>query len=171
MLVYVVAPRDSESGFDEIDSVILSDDKIAVGAKAFRCVKMTPEDAEKDPIVSDNGKEVPRFVLITPDYDYVKVVEGSHLGVSGMYSAMKTVAGKSYKTNFDRNVRALVKLLNEFDKIANERKLLEDKAGRNDKPSPADERKLAREREELDKREKEANEQRDSLLKFELREA
>lgn len=169
MLVYIVDESVSNE-FDKVESVILTDDKVAVGTKAFRCIKVPSSQAESDPLLADNGRETPRFVLITPDYETVKVVEGSRLSVSGLYSAMKSVAKKSYEQNFDKNIRELVRLLNEFDKINNERGLLDAKVERmGDKVTPSDERKIAREREELAERETEANEARDELLTFELK--
>lgn len=168
--IYVTAGGES-GGFDKIENVILTDDKIAVGANAFRCVKMTQEQVENDPLLAEAGKDVPRFIFVSHDYETVKPLEGRRISVSGTYSTMKKVAKKSYKTNFDKNVRSLVKLLNEFDKINNERGLLDAKEERMKNPTPADTRKLAKEREELDEREKKANERRDDLMSFELRTA
>jgi hypothetical protein len=168
--VYVASGASTE-GFDKVESVVLTDDKIAVGSNAFRCVKMTPEQAASDPLLAGTGSAVPRFVFVSHDYQTVEVLHGRTISVSGTYGAMKKVAKKSYETNFDKNVRALVKLLNEFDKIANERGLLDAKVERDPNASPADQRKIAQERDALAAREKEANALRDELLRFQLRTA
>jgi hypothetical protein len=173
MWIYVTAAGSggTTGEFDKIESVVLTDDKIAVGANAFRCIKMTPEAVEADPLLAEAGSEVPRFIFVSHDYQEVDVLEGRKISVSGTYAAMKGAAKASYTTNFDKNVRALVKLLNEFDKINNERGLLDAKAERLKDPTQADTRKIDQEREALAEREKAANEERDALLKFELRAA
>ncbi|MHC5011443.1 MAG: hypothetical protein ACYTG6_10900 [Planctomycetota bacterium] len=170
LLVYVTPPADAEEGFNKIEQVVLTDDKIAVGTKAFRCIKISAENAAADPLLAEAGKEAPRFVLITPDYEYTKVLEGRRISVSGMYGAMKAVAKKSYRTNFDKNIRNLVKLLNEFDKINNERALIDAKEERLENPTKADLAKIEKAREELAAREREAAERKEELLTFELKE-
>jgi hypothetical protein len=167
MLVYVQDNSTEEQAFDKIEKVVLADDKVAIGSNAFRCVKISAEDAEKDPLLQ--GKELPRFVFLSPSYDVVEVLEGRKISVSGMYGAMKKAAKASYSTDFDKNVRALLKLLNEFDKINNERKVLDAKIERETKPTPADERKFAEAKKELDERQSKAEDERKELLSFEIR--
>jgi hypothetical protein len=168
--IYVTADASEEDGgFDKVESVIFNDDKVAVGANAFLCIRMTAEEAEAHPVVSEHGSEAPRFVFISHDFEEIEVLEGRRLGVAATYRTMKQIARASYTTNFDRNIRDLVRLLNEFDKIANERALLDEKAERD--PTPAEMRRIEREREELAEREREANERKAELLAFELREA
>jgi hypothetical protein len=167
MIVYVMDNSTEEEAFDKIEKVVLADDKVAIGSNAFRCVKVTAEDAEKDPLLQ--GKDLPRFVFLTPEYEVVQTLEGKKISVSAMYGAMKKTAKSSYEQDFDKNVRALLKLLNEFDKINNERKVLEAKAEREDKPTPAEERKLADARKELDERQAKADAEKKELLAFQLR--
>jgi hypothetical protein len=134
------------------------------------CVKVSPSAAEEDPILSKQGKEVPRFVFISPDWSEIDVVEGRKVSVSGVYNVMKSFAKKYIQGNFDKDVRELRDILNEFDKIANERKLLDEKQKREgDDATPATLKKIERERAELDEREKKANEKRDAILKFEVK--
>lgn len=167
MLVYVPHPGDEEPN-EKIEKVTLDQDKIRVGCKYFRCIKMTAEAAAEDRLIAETGDEFPRMVLITPDYEVVKVLEGK-ISASKLYAAMKKTARKSYEGNFDKSVKSVIKLLGEFDKIANERDVLKNKEERGVNAAQA--KKIAKEREELDEREKEAVAQKEELLKPELRSA
>src|SRR5437773_11841278 len=56
------------TGIDTVEKVILEDDRIKLGARAFHAVKMTPEDAKADTLLADKrGKEVPRIIFVTAD--------------------------------------------------------------------------------------------------------
>jgi len=166
MLVYIADPTASD-GFDKVEKIVLTDDKIAVGCKAFACIRMTPEQAAQDAILAKAGKETPRFVFISADYKSVEVLEGSKLSIGGLFGEMKTQFKKHYAGDLEKNVKALIKVLSEFDKISNERSQLEEKKAREEKPSPADQNEWKKTAEELATREKEANGERDRLLKFE----
>ena len=167
MLVWIQHPSDDEPN-EKIAKITLDPDKIRVGCSLFRCVKMTAEAASADPLLADTGKKYPRMVLITPDYDVVATLQGK-ISSSKLFAAMKKTAAKSYKCNFDKNVKGVIKLLGEFDKIANERDVLKTKEEKGVKPAVA--KKIAKELEELDEREKEATEKRDELLKPDLKTA
>jgi hypothetical protein len=60
-------------------------------------------------------------------------------------------------------------VLNEWDKIARERTAVEERKAREEEPTPDDAMKTQKELADLDAREKKANEQRDLLMKFELK--
>jgi hypothetical protein len=168
LAVYVTTP-DSTAAFDKFDKVVLTDDKVAIGLKAFTTIKMSPEDAAKDPLFAGKGKEVPRFYFVSPDYKDVAVLEGSKLSVAGFYGAMKAEAKKHFKGDFDKAVRTMRDVLNEWDKISKERAVLEEKKAREENPTPADVKEMQKDFADLDTREKKANEQKDTLMKFELK--
>src|SRR5688572_4750985 len=65
-LAIYVTTADSTPTFDKFDKVVLTDDKITIGLKAFQTIKMSPQDAEKDPLLAGKGKEVPRFYFVSP---------------------------------------------------------------------------------------------------------
>lgn len=167
MLVWIQDPVDEEAN-EKIARVVLDPDKIRVGCSFFACVKMTAEAAEADPLLAESGRKFPRMVFISPDYRIVKVLEGK-ITSSKLYGAMKKAAGKAYKGNFDKNVKRVIKLLGELDKIDNERRILAKKEEKDLKPAQV--KKIAKEREELDEREKEALEKRSELLNPKLKRA
>jgi hypothetical protein len=159
------------SDTEKIDKVILYNNDVCIGMWAFTCVKMTPAQVAADPLIADAGKATPRLLFVSHDYADVEVLEDSKLSASKVYDAMKKFAKKAYKTNFDKNVQAMGKILIEWDKINNQRKVLEEKEKREGADmSPADRKKIAKEREEIEKAQKEADEKKESLLRFELRE-
>lgn len=166
MLVYIADPAASE-GFDKVEKVVMTEDKIVIGTKAFTCVRMTPEQADQDELLVKAGKGAPRVVFISADYQDVEALEGDKLSIGKMWGEMNAQFKKHYKGDLEKNVKAMLKVLGEFDKIANERKLIEEKKARADKPSDADKKEWDKESKELDAREKAANAERDALLKFE----
>jgi hypothetical protein len=166
MMIYIADPAVTD-GFNKVEQVVLTDDKVAVGTRAFRCIKMTPEQAGQDRLLKEAGKELPRVVFVTADYAKVEVVEGGKLSVGGLWSEMQAQYKKHYKGDLEKNVKSLIKVLGEFDKIANERKMLDEEKARTEKPSDKDQAEWKKAADELKEREQKANEQRDTLLKFE----
>src|SRR5688572_17779199 len=127
----ILVANEDEGSFDQVKKVILADDKVAIGSHAFVCAKMTPDQAKEDPLLSEKGgKEIPRIVLVSPDYKTVTPVEKGRLTVGGVYDAMKATANKHYKGDFDKAVKELRSVLNEYDKVAGDKNTLEEKEKR-----------------------------------------
>jgi hypothetical protein len=122
-LVLVVEDGGGEET-DKIEGVILKDERIALGAKAFRAVRMSPEDASNDPILSKNGKHTPRFVLVSADYKSVTVLEDNRLSISAIWDGMKSHAGKFYAASLETTVKEMRSLMLDYDKIDGERTIL-----------------------------------------------
>ena len=163
VLVYVPAMDNGE--FDKAEKVVLMDDKVCIGMWAFKCVKMSDEDAKADPLF-EKGDELPRFYVVHRDLSKVKLIEGGDMSAKKLFSAMESAANDAYKQKLEKSVKAMLKVLNEYDKLANERKVLAEKQARNDGEMDA---KMERDLAELDEREKAAKEEHEELLRFELR--
>ena len=171
MFIYVTDGA-SDGGFDKVEKVILDDNKVLVGMKAFKCVKMSPSDVNDDPLLASEGKELPRFLFVSRDYSKVKVVEGSRMKTKNVYNMMKKFASKEYKTNFDKQIKATLKLLIEFDKINGAMKTLKAKEARlGSDITKGEAKKIAAEKEELEERQKAADDKRKTLQTFELKKA
>lgn len=166
MLVYVASATPAE-GFDKVEKVVLTEDKIVIGSKAFLCVRMNEEQAAQDPILAEAGKGAPRIVIISADYKDVDTLEGDKISIGRMWDAMRASYKSHFKGDLEKMSKSMLKVLGEFDKIANERKILEEKKARADKPSDADKKEWDKDAKELSAREKAANAERDALLKFE----
>ena len=170
MMIYVTDGAE-DSGFDKVEKVILMDSKVCVGMWAFKCIKMSPSDVRDDPLLSGHGTETPRFIFVSHDYEDVDDVEGSKLKTKSVYETMKKFAKKAYTTNFDKNVKATLKVLIEFDKINNGKKVLDEKEKRlGSDISKGDAKKIADEKDELEERQKKADAEWAELRKFELKE-
>lgn len=167
MMVYVSDPSGGGESFDKVEKVVLTDDRVCVGSKAFTLIKMTPEQAGEDRLLSAAGKDVPRIVLVSADYQDVTVLEGGKLSVGDLWKAMQSHFRKAYEGDLEKNVKSLLKVMLEFDKLAKARTVQEDKEKRSEKPTAADKAEWAESKKDLDEREKKAEKERDALLAFE----
>ncbi|MHC5011391.1 MAG: hypothetical protein ACYTG6_10630 [Planctomycetota bacterium] len=140
VVVYVCDPSSDCDEAENLEDVVFANEKIGLAVKAFRTIKMTPEDVERDPILQDNGTSVPRLLVVDPVKERVKVLEKGRLKASTFFSTMKTIANRFYKERLDKLVKEHLKLLTERDQLSNEIKVLEDKEER----AADDEAKLAR---------------------------
>ena len=55
IVVYVCDEAAGCEGFDKLEEVVLKDEKVALGMKAFRTVKMHPDHAAVDPVTKGPG--------------------------------------------------------------------------------------------------------------------
>jgi hypothetical protein len=153
-------------GFDKIEKVVMTEDKILIASRAFQCIRLSPEKAAEDKLISEAGKETPRIVFVSPDYKDTLVIEGSKLSVSTLYKAMTAQFKKFYEGDLNKNVESMLKVLLEFDKIGGARRVQEEKEARESKPTDADRADWAKTKKELDERQAKAEKERDALLKF-----
>jgi hypothetical protein len=123
---FLVLVADAGGGdeVEKIDNVVLKDERIAIGSRAFRAVRMSPEDASSDPILSKAGKTAPRFVIVSADYKSTTVIEDNRLSISSLWDAMKAQASKFYANSLDATVKDMRELMREYDKIDGERTIL-----------------------------------------------
>jgi hypothetical protein len=130
VVVYVCDEAAGCEGFDKLEEVVLKDEKVALGMKAFKTVKMHPDHAALDPVLEGKGKAVPRMLIVDPTKLKVTVLEKSKLKASALYGALKKVSGKVYKEKLDKIVKSHLKLLTEQDQLANAEKVLAEKVAR-----------------------------------------
>lgn len=165
-LIYVADTAAADVSFDPVEKVILEDDRVRLGCKAFHAVRMSPDDAKADPLLADKGgKALPRFIFVTADQKTIKALEGGSLKLGEVWSTMKATANKHYKQDLESVIKELKGVLNEFDKLNKERSVLDDKEKRlTDKGlSDADKKDIEAKRADIDARQKKAEAQRDKL--------
>lgn len=167
VMIWIEDPADAEEN-DKVLKIAFDPDKVRVGAYYFRRVKMTKDKAAEDPLLAEEGKKFPRLVFLGVDGSVAEVLEGK-ISSSKIFDAMKSVAKETYEGSFEKNVKDVIKLLGELDKIADERKAIEEKEKKDLKEAEA--KKLAKEKQELESREKEVLDQRKELLSPTLRTA
>src|SRR5262245_16190192 len=79
-MLYITDAGAATTGFDTVEKVILEDDRVNLGTHAFHAVKMSSDDATKDPLLAEKGgKAVPRIVFVSADFKSVKPLEGGSL--------------------------------------------------------------------------------------------
>ena len=120
----------SMSDFDKIQEVVFKNEKIGLAMKAFHAYRISPEDADGDAILADQGKDTPRLLVVDPTKEKVTVLEEKKIKVSPLFKAMKGVSNRFYKEKLDKLVKTHLKLLTEQDQLANEVKVLADKKAR-----------------------------------------
>jgi len=166
MIVYIVEQGDAAA--TKIDKIALDGDKVRVGSNFFRCAKISPEKAKNDPLLEKFAEKAPCFVFVSTNLDVVEKLHGKKISGSKIFKAMQKTAKKSYdKLNLGKNVKAMLKVLNELDKISGERGVLDEKEARG--PNPGEMKKIAKERKELDERQEEALESKKDLLIIKLK--
>jgi hypothetical protein len=163
--VYVQDPTaGNTSEFDKVEKVVLQDERVAYGARAFTCVKVSPDDAKADPILSKHGKEFPRFVFVSADYKKAMAFEKNRLTASNVYDGMKAAADKFYAKTLDSCVKEMKDILVEVDKIWAERKTLTEKLERlQEKGTDAEKKEVAAKIAALDERQKKADDRQATL--------
>jgi hypothetical protein len=151
VVVYVCDMAGGCEGFDKLEEVVFKNEKVALGLKAFRTVKMDSANVESDPLLKDEGTEVPRLLVVDPVKEKVTVLEKGKLKANTLFSALKSTSARYYEENLDKVVKDHLKLLTERDQVSNELKVLQDKEGRS--ADDADKlAKLKEERAEVEKR-------------------
>jgi len=169
MFVYVT-DGGSEGAYDKIEKVVLDNNKVLVGMKAFKCVKMSPSDVNDDPLLSGHSKDDRYFLFVSRDYKKITVIDSKKMKAKKVYDAMKKHAKREYSTKFDKNVKATLKLILEFDKINNGIKVLTQKKDRlGSDISKSDSKKIAKELAELAEAQKAADTKKAELLTFALK--
>jgi hypothetical protein len=125
--IVLVGEQGGGDEMDKLENVVFKDERIAIGSRAFRAVRITPEEASNDPLLAKHGKESVRLLFISADYTKVTVLEKNKLSVGSTWDAMKATAGKFYAKSLDTTVKDMRDVMLEFDKIDAERTLLRTK--------------------------------------------
>ena len=147
LLVYVCSDEPC-SDSEKFESVALKNEKLALGMRAFRCVRMSAEQIGDDPVFAEKGKTLPRILLIDPIKLKAKVIESKDLSATKIFRTMKRVSASFWKEKLDTVVGKHLKLLTEQDRLANAEKTLAAKQARakdNEKKS----KKIQKERDEI----------------------
>ncbi len=102
---------------ERLEEKVWKDKKVALASKAFRMVRMSPEDAADESLLKGHGKADPRLIIMDLARDKVVVLESKRVDIRPIYNAMKKISKPFYKESLDGVVKKHVKLLSEYDKI------------------------------------------------------
>lgn len=171
LIIYIedMAPSVTQvKGFDPINEIVLTEDKIVIAAKAFTCVRMTPEKAANDPILASvlkgdirDATDSPSMLFVSLDMK-IKKLQGDDITVSKVWEEMKYQFKKRYKGDLEKISKDMIKVLAELDKTNNERKVLNDKMNR--ASSASEKKETEKELSDLANREKGIIAERDKLI-------
>jgi hypothetical protein len=151
MMVYVTSPDATNRDTRKFEDVVLKSEAVAIGAKFFDCVRISEANADQDRILAKAGRGSPRLVFLNREYEVSKTVTARSLSSSRITKAMKLVVKESYENNFDKMVKAYVKLLTRRDGLESVRQRLADKKNRlAAKPNASKLKKLERDQKKYD---------------------
>ena len=152
MLIWVQDDDPTNKLTRKLESVVFPGERVSVGTKFFKCIKISAGDALQDRILKEHGRSTPRLLLMDREYKVKKVLQGKGISGGKLLKAMKLVVRGEYKTSFDKMVRGYIKLLNDLDRFDSKRSLLADKRARlSAKPSKSKAKKIARDEAKLQK--------------------
>lgn len=153
ILVLVSDDLGEDELLDSLENETFIDEKIALASRAFRCVRMIPEDAAREPMLEGTGEAYPRLVLVDPLRSTTKVLDREReLGPKPVYAAMRKVADGFFDgVKVDKLVKDHQKILAALDKLAPDLfKVGEDLSAAEEKGDEGKAKRLRTEREKLE---------------------
>jgi len=117
MVIYVTSDDATNAAVRKLEDIAFKDERIGIGAKFFRCVKVSPANAAEDRLLKAHGKSSPRLIFVKRNYEVVKVLEGKSLSASKINKAMGKLAKAEYKNSYGSMQSKYAKLLNELDRL------------------------------------------------------
>jgi len=117
MVVYVTTDDASNNDVRKLEDVCFTDERVAIGAKFFRCVKISAADAAQDRLLKEHGDEAPRLLFVKRDYEVVRVLEDRRLSASKINKAMEKLCRAEYRNRYGSMQSKYAKLLNELDRL------------------------------------------------------
>ena len=102
LLVFVHDP-DSEKA--EEDEKAFQDERVAVGARFFDCVRVSKGDAAEDRLLAPFAAKAPILVFVRPNYEVVSS-HPSRFNASRVFDAMCSTMKKDYKNCVDSVLKA-----------------------------------------------------------------
>jgi hypothetical protein len=117
MLIYVTKDDATDTDVRKLEDVCFKDERVGIGAKFFRCIKISEADAMQDRLLKEAGKKSPRLLFVQRDYKVLKVLEDKSLSASKINKAMAKLAKAEYKTSYSSMLSKYAKLLNELDRL------------------------------------------------------
>jgi hypothetical protein len=164
MLVFVTSDlADDEQDMKNIDSTVLKDESVSIGATLFTQIKFNASKIkESNPYWKTlGGKALPRMIVVDAMGEKVGSVEDKDISPSRVFALMKRAASKTYKTDLETVVKGTKSILTEIDQVEAKRKALETKKQAS---TVAKDAEWAKEAKELDEQMK-AIETKESELK------
>jgi len=107
-----------------IEQVLGADERLVLGIRAVRAVKVPTADAAKDPLLAPSDRDGPRVVVLGLDGRVVSVVPVDRVTAGAVYAAMKTAVQQAYGSDLDVLVTRERDVRRELDRLDVERRAL-----------------------------------------------
>jgi hypothetical protein len=117
MLIYVTTDDVTDNDVRKLEDICFKDERVGIGAKFFRCVKVSAADASEDRLLKEHGKDAPRLLFVKRDYEVVSVLEGRELSASKINKSMEKLCREEYTNSYSSMQSKYAKLLNELDRL------------------------------------------------------
>jgi len=167
MLVYVAGDDATDSLTRKLEDIGFADERVGIGSKFFRCIKVTGGNALQDRLLKEHGKTTPRLLFIKRDYTVIATLEKRKLKSGSIVKAMARLAREEYKDSFSSMVSNYAKLLNERDRLDGVSTQLAEKARKlQAKPNASKEKKLNRDKAAFEKAMESWKKSEEKLLAF-----
>ena len=151
MMVYVTSPDPTNRDARKFEDVVLKSEAVAIGAKFFDCIRISEANADEDRLLAKAGRGAPRLVFLNREYKVTGTISGRSLSSSRISKAMNVVVKASYENNYDKMVKAYIKLLTRMDGMESVRQRIADKRTRlATKPNASKLKKLERDQRQYD---------------------
>ena len=124
MMVFVRPNEADDKLLLKIEKVVFVSEQVAIGAKFFLPLSITERYANEDPILDTTPDLTPRMVFLKRDYTVHSVLKGKEISASRLLKAMRALVRQEYETDFDKTIKAYVRLLNEKDRLLAQREAL-----------------------------------------------
>ena len=174
MVIYITADDSTNSRVRKLEDIAFKDERVGIGSKFFRLVKVTESNAAQDRLLKEHGKSAPRLLFVKRNYEVVKVLEGKAMSASKINKAMGKLAKSEYKNSFSSMQSKYAKLLNELDRLDGIRTTLAADAKRynaDPKKYKAKLKKLAKKQAEYEQKMADWKLSEAAVLEFKLKEA
>lgn len=93
---FLVFIHDPESEKATDDDKVFQDERVAVGARFFDCVRVSKGDAAEDRLLASFAPKAPILVLVRPNYE-VAASHAARFNASKLFDAMCATMKKDYK--------------------------------------------------------------------------
>ena len=152
MMVYVYDVNDEEAMTEVEESRVFSDERVAVGARFFECLRIDSESAAEDRVIAPKARRLPALVFVRPNFEVANALNG-RFSSSRIFKSMCTTMRKDYTNCVQTVLKQQKEIMKERVSLSKERADLDRLNERiADEKSASKRKDLIRDRDELEKK-------------------
>ena len=120
MMVFVYDADVDEQRFLVDEQKAFFDDKVAIGARFFDCLRIDLEGAKTDRVLKKAVRSAPALVFLRPDFTVHKTISAKRFSAGKIFSAMCSTTKQDYKACVASAVKKQAKISKERGKLSRE---------------------------------------------------